>query len=75
MGMLGGFIGNFNGVEVRVGSGLSDNDRVDFWGRREQIRGDLMEVEYHEVTPDGSLRHPRFARFRDDKPHSDGPGV
>ncbi|AMB48230.1 hypothetical protein [Methylobacterium sp. AMS5] len=27
----------------------------------------LMEVEYHEVTPDGSLRHPRFVRFRDDK--------
>lgn len=27
----------------------------------------LIEVEYHEVTPDGSLRHPRFVRFRDDK--------
>lgn len=29
--------------------------------------GRLMEVEYHEVTPDGSLRHPRFVRWRDDK--------
>nr|WP_301302401.1 hypothetical protein [Methylorubrum extorquens] len=27
----------------------------------------LCEVEFHEVTPDGSLRHPRFVRFRDDK--------
>lgn len=27
----------------------------------------LVEVEFHEVTPDGSLRHPRFIRFRDDK--------
>ena len=27
----------------------------------------LLEVEYHEVTPDGSLRHPRAVRFRDDK--------
>jgi len=27
----------------------------------------LVEVEYHEVTPDGSLRHPRYVRFRDDK--------
>ncbi len=29
--------------------------------------GRLIEVEFHEVTPDGSLRHPRFVRFRDDK--------
>ncbi len=27
----------------------------------------LLEVEFHEVTPDGSLRHSRFVRFRDDK--------
>jgi ATP-dependent DNA ligase len=33
---------------------------TDLWGR-------LIEVEFHEVTPDGSLRHPRFIRFRDDK--------
>jgi ATP-dependent DNA ligase len=27
----------------------------------------LIEVEFMEVTPDGSLRHPRYIRFRDDK--------
>lgn len=31
------------------------------------LLGRLIEVEYHEVTPDGSLRHPRFIRWRDDK--------
>jgi DNA ligase-1 len=31
------------------------------------VVGRLIEVQYHEVTPDGSLRHPRFVRFRDDK--------
>ena len=32
-----------------------------------ELLGRLIEVEYHEETPDGSLRHPRFVRFRDDK--------
>lgn len=31
------------------------------------LLGDLAEIEYHEVTPDGSLRHPRFVRLRTDK--------
>jgi DNA ligase 1 len=35
---------------------------------RGELLGRLIEVEAHEVTPDGSLRHPRFVRFRDDKP-------
>lgn len=34
---------------------------------RTKILFDLAEVEYHEVTPDGSLRHPRFVRLRTDK--------
>ena len=29
------------------------------------IIGRIIEVGYHEETPDGSLRHPRFMRFRD----------
>jgi DNA ligase 1 len=44
----------------------STNDVGGIGGIGELI-GRLVEVEYHEVTPDGSLRHPRFKRFRDDK--------
>lgn len=33
----------------------------------EELTGRLIEVLYHEETPDGSLRHPRYLRFRDDK--------
>jgi ATP-dependent DNA ligase len=32
-----------------------------------KVLGRMIEVEFHEVTPDGSLRHPRYVRFRDDK--------
>jgi len=32
-----------------------------------KLLGRLVEVKYNEVTEDGSLRHPRFIKFRDDK--------
>ena len=54
-------------VRVNVGSGLSDSQRQSFWEDREALIGRVIEVEFHEITPDGSLRHPRFKRFRDDK--------
>lgn len=80
-GMLGALVVDYNGVRVNVGSGLSDEQRREFWEaykiqHREfgptsdldvKLVGRMIEVEYHEVTPDGSLRHPRFKRFRDDK--------
>lgn len=64
---LGGLIVDREGVKVRVGGGFSDALRGDIWTHKEPAIGRLIEVEYHEVTPDGSLRHPRFVRFRDDK--------
>lgn len=32
-----------------------------------RLLGRMIEVLFNEVTPDGSLRHPRYVRFRDDK--------
>jgi DNA ligase-1 len=75
VGTLGGFIVDFKDVEVRVGSGLTGAMRSLVWSDRGSVNGKMIEVQYHEVTPDGSLRHPRFIKFRDDKPLSDGPGV
>lgn len=43
---------------------------ADFYSRSKaagSILGRIIEVEFHEETADGSLRHPRFVRFRDDK--------
>lgn len=56
-----------NAVRVNIGSGFSDADRLTLWNEREQLVDQIIEVEFHEITPDGSLRHPRFKRFRDDK--------
>lgn len=36
-------------------------------GYTPQLVKRLIEVEFMEETPDGSLRHPRYVRFRDDK--------
>lgn len=51
-----------SGVRVAVGGGLSDELRAE---DPEQFIGRIIEVEFHEMTPDGSLRHPRLNRFRD----------
>ena len=68
-GQLGGIICDRAGVEVRVGGGFSDLERVELWADHQagKLVGRMAEVEYHEVTPDGSLRHPRLLRWRDDK--------
>jgi DNA ligase-1 len=66
-GMLGGLLCDYEGAIVRVGSGFSDADRMHYWENPDKIIGKTIEVEYHEVTPDGSLRHPRFKGIRIDK--------
>jgi DNA ligase-1 len=45
-------------MQRRQECGVRGEDAVD------TLLGAVAEVQYHEVTPDGSLRHPRFVRFR-----------
>jgi DNA ligase 1 len=66
-------------VPVRVGGGISDAQRKEWWEAFQrdvaadfdmetttgELLGRLAECEFHEVTPDGSLRHPRFVKWRD----------
>lgn len=66
-GTLGALVVNRNGVLIRVGSGLSDDDRSLIWSNPNLYLHKLVEVQYQEVTSDGSLRHPRFVRLRMDK--------
>ncbi|WP_028449685.1 ATP-dependent DNA ligase [Chitinibacter tainanensis] len=37
--------------------------------REFEVLGRIVECEYHELTPDGAMRHPRFKRFRDNVKH------
>ena len=55
-------------IAVNVGSGFTDSDRSSFWGERDTLVGQVVEVRADAVTQnqDGtySLRFPRFLRFR-----------
>ena len=50
-------------IQVKVGSGYSDEERDLFWTQPP----DLIEVKYQNETKDGSLRFPVFVRVREDK--------
>lgn len=72
--MMGAVWVDFNGHDVKVGTGWSDEQRRQIGFDPELYKGRMIEVEFHETTPDGSLRHPRFVRWRDDKLEEEGHG-
>lgn len=66
-GKLGSVVVNYQGVEVQVGSGFSDDLRATVWNNPDDFIGRMIEVRYQETTPDGSLRFPTFVCFRNDR--------
>ena len=48
----------------RVGTGFTDQDRVDLF--TDHVIGLLVDVEAMEITADGKLRHSRFVKLRPD---------
>lgn len=65
--VIGALIVDYKGTKVKVGSGLSDSQREEFL----ENLPSLIEVEFKEITPDGSLREPIMLRVRNDKTISD----
>jgi DNA ligase-1 len=55
-------------ILVNVGSGFTDDQRIDYWASREEVVAKVVEVRADAITQnqDGtySLRFPRFLRFR-----------
>lgn len=71
-GTLGSIVVLFDGNEVKVGSGFSDEQRNMLWSVRDDLEGTLCEVKYKEISNDkrtgmSSLQFPIFVRIRNDK--------
>lgn len=52
-------------------SGMTDEQRFDWWRKPENIVGKVVEVKAMKVLPDGQLREPRFKAVRHDKSAKD----
>lgn len=65
-GLVGGIYVDHSGVKVAVGSGLSDRQRMVWSDDPDEILGRIVEIAFQEVTPQGSLRHPRLIQVRGD---------
>lgn len=64
-GTLGTLVGKRlkNNVLVKVG-GMPDAMKHEVWNNKDKFLFKHFSAKYHEETPDGSLRHPRFFRWR-----------
>ena len=71
LGTLGAFICEYGPNTVKVGSGLSDEDRAYFWAHQEEMLGKYITVKFFEKSVDSktgleSLRFPIYMRVRED---------
>ena len=61
-------------IRTNVGSGLSDDDRTEYWKAKDKLIGQIVEVradaitQNQEANDEYSLRFPRFLRFRGFEP-------
>lgn len=67
--VLGAFMADYNGFQLKIGSGFSDEQRAEYWNNRDKYIGKYVKVKYFEKTVNQqggeSLRFPIFLCFRD----------
>lgn len=72
---LGALVLDFEGYEVRLGTGFTDQDRKNIWDKKEEVIGKIVQVDYFEITSNQnggkSLRFPSFKGFRELKTKED----
>lgn len=71
-GNLGGFICEYkDGNTVRVGGGFKHHERKEFWEKRDEMVGKIIEVRYFQESKNQnggtSIRHGHFVGVRWDK--------
>ena len=71
VGSLGAFICEYKNNIVKVGSGILEEQRKEFWANRDSLLGRYITIKYFEETIDSktklpSLRFPTFLRIRED---------
>jgi len=69
-GTLGAFVVDYKGNELNVGSGMSDEQRTEFWNKCDELVGRVIEVKYKEESNDKttgnvSLQFPIFISLRE----------
>lgn len=56
-----------NGTAISVGSGLSDDQRAQWWANKSDIIGKIVQVDAMSLSAKGQLREPVFKCIRFDK--------
>lgn len=64
---LGGLILDYQGNELRCGSGFSRDERFELIKVADSLIDEIAELSFMEETKTGSLRHPVFEKLRFDK--------
>jgi DNA ligase-1 len=70
-GRLGAFVVDYKGNTLNVGSGMTDAQRDEFWLKRDDLPGRVIEVKYKEESSDkktglNSLQFPIFVSLREE---------
>jgi len=70
-GKLGAFVVDYMGNPVNVGSGMTDEQREEYWKTKESLIGRIIEVKYKEESMDKktglrSLQFPIFVSLREE---------
>ena len=70
-GTLGAILCDYKGYKLKVGSGLTEEQRDFYWKYKSKIVNRIVEIKYFEESSDKdgnlSLRFPVFVQVRDDK--------